>query len=163
MAVRTYRRCFQVSACDSWRHCSLVDPNFGKVIRTTTEDPGRPGKNDLDLARQIIDSSPETLPNLALLGDKALLFDDCQSGFVMYGVEGRTWIALGNPVGPPEVARELAWKYREMVERNGGQTVFYEVDTSMLHVYLDMGLTLLKLGENASVPLAEFTLDGSSR
>ncbi len=141
----------------------LLTLTLAKLLGPPPKDPGRPGKNDLDLARKIIDSSPETLPNLALLGDKALLFDDCQSGFVMYGVEGRTWIALGNPVGPPEVARELAWKYREMVERNGGQTVFYEVDTSMLHVYLDMGLTLLKLGENASVPLAEFTLDGSSR
>ena len=33
----------------------------------------------------------------------------------------------------------------------------------MLHVYLDMGLTLFKLGENAHVPLAEFSLEGSER
>jgi len=50
-----------------------------------------------------------------------------------------------------------------LVERHGGQTVFYGVDTSMLPVYLDMGLTLFKLGENASVPLADFSLEGSER
>ena len=33
----------------------------------------------------------------------------------------------------------------------------------MLHVYLDMGLTLFKLGEAARVPLADFSLEGSQR
>ena len=33
----------------------------------------------------------------------------------------------------------------------------------MLNVYLDMGLTLLKLGEEAMVPLPDFSLEGSER
>ena len=33
----------------------------------------------------------------------------------------------------------------------------------MLHLYLDLGLTLLKLGEEARVPLADFTLEGRNR
>ena len=136
---------------------------MAKLLGPAPKDPKPPGQEELALARQIIGKSPQTLPNLALLGDKELLFDDQNTGFVMYGVEGRAWVALGDPVGPPEVARELAWEYREMVERHGGQTVFYEIDTSMLHVYLDMGLTLFKLGENASVPLAAFSLEGSDR
>ncbi len=134
-----------------------------RLLGPAPKDPDRPDNDELNLARQIISKSPETIPNLALLGDKMLLFDEQHSGFVMYGLAGRAWVALGNPVGSPAVARELAWKYREMVERHGGQTVFYEVDTTMLHVYLDMGLTLFKLGENAIVPLAEFTLEGSER
>ncbi len=141
----------------------LLILTVARLLGPAPKDPDRPGADELDLARQIIDKSSETLANLALLGDKALLFDDQQSGFVMYGVEGRAWVALGNPIGPPAVARELAWKYRELVERHGGQTVFYEVDTTMLHVYLDMGLTLFKLGENAIVPLADFSLEGSGR
>ncbi len=141
----------------------LLTLTLARLLGPPPKDPSRPGPDELDLARQIIGKSSETLPNLALLGDKTLLFDDQQSGFIMYGVEGLTWVALGNPVGPPAVARELAWKYRELVERHGGQTVFYEVDTSMLDVYLDMGLTLLKLGENASVPLADFSLEGKKR
>lgn len=136
---------------------------MARLLGPAPKDPKPPGREELSLARQIISRSPLTLANLALLGDKELLFDDRNAGFVMYGVEGRAWVALGDPVGPPEVARELAWKYREMVERHGGQTVFYEVDTSMLHVYLDMGLTLFKLGENASVPLAAFSLEGADR
>jgi phosphatidylglycerol lysyltransferase len=136
---------------------------MAKLLGPAPKNPNPPEHDELNLARQIISLSPLTLPNLALLGDKELLFDDHKSGFVMYGVQGRAWVALGDPVGPPEVARELAWKYREMVERNGGQAVFYEIDTSMLHVYLDMGLTLFKLGENASVPLTTFSFEGADR
>jgi phosphatidylglycerol lysyltransferase len=134
-----------------------------RLLGPAPKEPARPAQEELNIARQIISKSPATVPNLALLGDKTLLFDEQHSGFVMYGVEGRAWVALGNPVGPPETARELAWKYRELVEKHGGQTVFYEVDTTMLHVYLDMGLTLFKLGENASVPLSDFTLEGPHR
>ena len=134
-----------------------------RLLEPAGKDPDLPGSDELNLARKIINNSSKTLPNLALLGDKMLLFDEQHSGFIMYGVDGRAWVALGNPVGPPALARELAWKYRELVERHGGQTVFYEVDTTMLHVYLDMGLTLFKLGENATVPLADFSLEGSGR
>ncbi len=136
---------------------------MARLMGPAPKDPKPPGQDELNLARQIIGRSPLTLPNLAQLGDKELLFDDQHTGFVMYGIEGRAWVALGDPVGPPEVARELAWQFREMVERHGGQTVFYEIDTSMLHVYLDMGLTLFKLGENASVPLTAFSLEGAER
>ncbi len=134
-----------------------------RLLGPAPKDPDRPGREELDQVRKIIGKSPVTIPNLALLGDKILLLDEQHSGFVMYGIAGRAWVALGNPVGSPAVAQELAWKYRELVERHGGLTVFYEVDTTMLHVYLDMGLTLFKLGENASVPLAEFSLEGSER
>ncbi len=141
----------------------LLILTVARLLGPAPKDPEQPGPGELDLARQIINQVPETISNLALLGDKTLLFDDQGSGFVMYGVEGRAWVALGNPVGPPSVARELAWKYRELVERHSGLSVFYEVDTTMLDVYLDMGLTLFKLGENATVPLDSFSLEGSKR
>src|SRR5574337_1667865 len=44
-----------------------------------------------------------------------------------------------------------------------GWTVFYEVDRMNLHIYIDLGLTLLKLGEEARVPLTTFSLEGSTR
>jgi phosphatidylglycerol lysyltransferase len=41
--------------------------------------------------------------------------------------------------------------------------VFYEVGTANLPLYIDLGLTLLKLGEEAVVPLDGFSLDGGAR
>jgi phosphatidylglycerol lysyltransferase len=48
-----------------------------------------------------IGQQSSTLPYLVFLRDKTLLFDDHHHAFVMYGVQGRTWAALGDPVGPP--------------------------------------------------------------
>jgi phosphatidylglycerol lysyltransferase len=81
----------------------------------------------------------------------------------MYGVEGQSWIAMGDPVGPPDVRRELAWRFRELADAHGGRASFYEVSAADLPVYLDLGLTLRKLGEEARVPLLDFSLEGPQR
>lgn len=117
----------------------------------------------LDRARVVIAASPQTRANLALLGDKSLLFNESTTAFIMYAVEGRSWIALGDPIGPPAEHQELVWRFRELSERAEGWPVFYEVGHDTLYLYLDLGLTLLKLGEEARVPLARFSLEGKAR
>ncbi|HDH53644.1 MAG TPA: bifunctional lysylphosphatidylglycerol flippase/synthetase MprF, partial [Nitrospirae bacterium] len=81
----------------------------------------------------------------------------------MYGVEGRSWVAMGDPIGQQEETSELAWRFHEMCDRHDGWTVFYEVGTENLHVYLDLGLTLIKLGEEGRVLLETFSLEGHKR
>lgn len=81
----------------------------------------------------------------------------------MYGIEGRSWVAMGDPVGSSDEARELAWRFRELSERHYGWTVFYEVCPQSLPLYLDLGLTLLKIGETANIPLDRFSLEGGAR
>ncbi|MBN2332770.1 MAG: bifunctional lysylphosphatidylglycerol flippase/synthetase MprF [Deltaproteobacteria bacterium] len=122
-----------------------------------------PGTEELSAAAVVVRSSPCSEANLALLGDKRLLFDHSGTGFIMYGIKGRSWIAMGDPVGAEPAAAELVWSFRELAERHGGWPVFYEVGSGTLHRYLDLGLTLFKIGEEAKVPLAEFSLEGSHR
>ena len=110
-----------------------------------------------------IEGSSQAIGNLALLGDKALFLSDRGSGFIMYGIEGRSWVALGDPIGTPEEREELAWGFREAAYRNGSRPVFYEVGRENLPLYIDLGLTLLKLGEQGRVRLDGFTLDGKDR
>jgi phosphatidylglycerol lysyltransferase len=81
----------------------------------------------------------------------------------MYAVEGRSWVAMGDPVGPSEDATELAWRLRELSDAHHGWTCFYQVGEHALPRYLDLGLSLLKLGEEALVPLHDFALEGSGR
>jgi len=131
--------------------------------RPTAADPDLPSVADLDRAQAIAAASPSAMSRLALLGDKHLLFSDSGRSFVMYGVEGRSWVALGDPVGPDDEATELAWRFRELSDRHDGSTVFYQVEAARLPLYLDLGLTLLKLGEEARVPLADFGLEGGGR
>jgi phosphatidylglycerol lysyltransferase len=122
-----------------------------------------PPQEDWERIRGILASSHETSANLALLGDKKFLFNNQRDAFLMYDTSGRSWISMGDPVGPPEQQRELAWVFRELCDRHNGWTVFYEVGTDTLPLYLDMGLAVLKLGEEARVPLENFSLEGSAR
>ena len=134
-----------------------------RLLRPAQPEPSAPSKTELELARVVIEKSSRPSAYLALAGDKAFLFNDLETAFIMYGIEGRSWIALGDPVGPEEEWTELAWRFREMADRHGGWTVFYEVGRENLHLYLDLGLTLLKIGEEARVPLKDFALEGRAR
>jgi phosphatidylglycerol lysyltransferase len=50
-----------------------------------------------------------------------------------------------------------------MCDRHIGWTIFYEVGKENLNLYLDLGLSLLKLGEEALIPLQDFSLEGRER
>jgi phosphatidylglycerol lysyltransferase len=134
-----------------------------RLIRPAPPAVRRPRPVDLERAREAVGLSPDTSAHLALLGDKSLLFNDRGTAFVMYAVQGRSWVAMGDPVGPEEEQRELAWSFRELADLHGGWTVFYQVGARRLPMYLDLGLTLLKLGEEGRVPLATFSLEGAAR
>jgi phosphatidylglycerol lysyltransferase len=109
-------------------------------------------------------AEPETIGHLALLGDKHLLFDDARASFVMFALQGSSWITMGDPVGGPEDARrELVWRFREQAERAGGRAVFYQVDADRLGWYVEAGFSLIKVGEEARVDLRGFTLEGPER
>jgi len=134
-----------------------------RLLRPAPPEPSAPTQQDLMRARSVIVASSDTSANLALLGDKTLLFSDAGNAFIMYAVEQRSWVALGDPVGAKSEITELAWRYRELCDRHDGWPVFYEVGAHHLPLYLDLGLSLLKLGEEARVPLADFGLEGSAR
>jgi len=134
-----------------------------RLLRPAPPEPTLPGRKELERARSIIAQSPQTLANLALLGDKELLFNKNSSAFMMYAVEGQSWVALGDPIGPEGERGELTWQFRELCDLHGGWTVFYQAGRQCLPLYLDLGLTLLKIGEEARVPLATFSLEGNER
>lgn len=120
-----------------------------------------PAEADLERAKQLMAESVDTSANLALLGDKNLLFSEDGKGFVMFRPVGRSWIAMGDPVGPPEVRAALVMTFREACDRYAARAVFYQVGVDDLPNYLDAGLSLAKIGEEARVDLQAFTLQGA--
>jgi phosphatidylglycerol lysyltransferase len=136
---------------------------LARLFHPAPPDPSLSGTSDLEKALSIIKESPKTYAYLALIGDKRFLFSENQKAFIMYGIEGRSWVALGDPIGPREEWIELVWRFREMCDRHLGWTVFYEVGKENLNLYLDLDLSLLKLGEEALVPLQNFSLEGRDR
>lgn len=116
--------------------------------------------DSLQAVRRIINASEKTDANIALLGDKEFLFNEQKTAFIMYGVEGRSWISMGGPVGPECEWSELIWKFRELCDYYDGKPVFYHISNEHLEYYLDIGMSFLKLGEEALVDLKTFTLEG---
>ena len=115
---------------------------------------------ELEKAMAIVGTSPDTAANLALLGDKCFVFSKNDNAFIMFGRENRCWISMGDPVGPVSEWPELVWRFREIADEYNAWTVFYEVGHENLYLYLDMGLSLIKIGEEARVPLPDFSLEG---
>jgi len=134
-----------------------------RLLRPAPPNLPAPTASDLGVVGSLVAQSRRASAHLALLGDKHFLFDGRQRGFLMYGLAGRSWIALGDPVAPLDVATELVWRFRELSDRHGGWTVFYEIGSEHLPLYLDLGLDLRKLGEVARVPLERFTMEGGAR
>lgn len=118
---------------------------------------------ELDAIRGLVEAGPDTTSRLALTGDKALLRSAAGDAFIMYGAEGRSLIAMGDPVGDPDAGRDLLWRFKELADATDARPVIYQVSPHWLTAYLDLGLSLLKLGEEARVPLADFSLEGGRR
>jgi phosphatidylglycerol lysyltransferase len=135
---------------------------FRRLLHPAPMPPPLPDAAMLERAGQIVAASPDTNGYLALVGDKSLLFSASGRSLIMVGIAGRTWIALGDPIGPREEWEDLVWSFRELSDRHGAVAAFYEVATTDLSLYLDLGFSLTKLGELARVPLPGFSLEGAA-
>lgn len=133
------------------------------LLSPSRPEPRLPDAEDLERAATIALKSSDTLANLALLGDKQLLFHPAGDAFIMYQRSGRSLIALGDPAGNPARFEELGWQFREFCDKNARWPVFYQVSAAQLPLYLDLGLALAKLGEEARVFLPKFSLEGPRR
>jgi phosphatidylglycerol lysyltransferase len=134
-----------------------------RLMRSVRPRYAPSSEGDIQTVRALALKSPDTFAHLALLRDKSILVSQDKTGFLMYAVAGRSWVCMGDPVGPPAARAELAWRFREMVDLYAGWTAFYQAGKANLPLYLDLGLTIVKIGEEARVPLAEFSLAGQSR
>jgi phosphatidylglycerol lysyltransferase len=143
---------------------ALVVLLFGvaRLVRPAPHEVVEPSTADLDDAGTIIARQPRTSAQLVYLRDKGILFNADRTGFLMYAVQGRTWVTMGDPVGPPETMSDLIRLFLERCDDFDGIPVFYEVGKGHLHYYADFGLTFVKVGEEARVDLHAFSLTGPS-
>ena len=138
-----------------WRLISSAAPP--KVVGET--DP------DFSRVRAILAQAEaaETLSNLALLGDKRFLFSASGESFLMFGVRGRSWIAMGAPVGRRDERLELLWRFRELADAHVARPGIYNIGAEDLPDVVELGFSIQKVGESATVPLESFSMAGSRR
>ncbi len=122
-----------------------------------------PDQAEITEAATLVRRSDDVQGFLALLGDKKFFWSADKQAFIMFAQTAKYWISMGNPVGNPQAFDALLWAFREEAERHGVKIVFYEAGKDLLPSLIDMGLTLLKIGEEAKIKLADFTLEGGHR
>lgn len=113
-----------------------------------------------DVIASAMATAGRTDANLALTGDKHFIMSAARDAFLMYGVQNRTWVVMGDPVGPSAAWSELVWSIRRTCHAAGGRLCFYQASEALLPLFVDLGLSAMKYGEEAHIPLASFTLEG---
>ena len=98
----------------------------------------------------------------ALLPDKRFLFgaDGGLEWAVAFRVVGRHALALGDPLGDPKAVHEATAGFLALCRRRGWRPSFYQVTAAHLGAYRTAGLRAIKVGENAQICLADFSLAG---
>jgi phosphatidylglycerol lysyltransferase len=126
---------------------------------TTDHDP------DFEKVRAIIAHAEigEPNSNLALLGDKRFLFSPSGETFLMFGIRGKSWIAVGSPVGHRDEQLDLLWRFREMADAHAARPAVYAVGPDALPDLVELGFSIQKIGESAILPLVDFSLTGRKR
>ncbi|MDP1632589.1 MAG: bifunctional lysylphosphatidylglycerol flippase/synthetase MprF [Caulobacter sp.] len=125
------------------------------------------GEDDPDFqrVRAILRSAEWAQPdsNLALLGDKRFLFSPSGQTFLMFGVRGRSWIAMDGPIGKQTERMELLWRFRELADAHAARPALYGIGPEDLPDAVELGFSIQKIGEAAAVPLDGFSLVGRRR
>lgn len=120
----------------------------------------RNGTTGFDQLEPALALADHTDAFLAFTGDKRFLIADEGDAFLMYRVEGANWIVMGDPVGNEARWSDLLWKLRERADAAQGRILLYQIGSRTLPHAIDLGLGIVKYGEEARVELADFTLAG---
>ena len=136
-------------------------------LMATPAMPPVAGEDDPDFVRvrSILAAAENAEPgsSLALLGDKRFLFSESGGSFLMFGVRGRSWIAMGPPVGRRDERTELFWRFRELADAHAARPGFYALGPEDLPDLVELGFSIQKIGESAAVPLGSFSMEGRRR
>ena len=139
----------------AWAGAALALFAFGLYrLVATAATPKVVGEADPDFqkVRAILATAEAAEPgsNLALLGDKRFLFSASGESFLMFGVRGRSWIALGGPVGRRDERLELLWRFRELADAHAARPGIYGLGADDLPDVVELGFSIQKVGESAA-------------
>ncbi|NGP76632.1 bifunctional lysylphosphatidylglycerol flippase/synthetase MprF [Balneolaceae bacterium YR4-1] len=134
-----------------------------KLLKPKKKLVREPKEYELEKAKDILKQEPRAKPNIVQLGDKELMFSTDNNGFIMYAPESRSMVAMGDPVGPESEVEDLIWNFQDYCEEQDLWPVFYQVREDYLEWYVDLGLTLMKIGEEARVSLTDFEIEENGR
>jgi len=130
------------------------------LLRPATFKPEPADEEAVRRAVEIVEKQDSADANLVRMGDKSIMFSEKGDAFIMYGRQGRSWIALFDPIGDHHAVPELVWRFVEAARAAGCRAVFYQISPALLSHCADAGLRAFKLGELAVADLRTFEMKG---
>lgn len=122
-----------------------------------------PTAEDLNRYNCLVRVQPDTQCHLGLAGDKYFLFSDTGKSCLAFGKVSTQWVVMGDPIGEVNEFAALIWQLAEKADAAGASVVFYKVDAVHLPMYVNMGMSAFKLGDEARVALCDFNLSGGKK
>jgi len=116
----------------------------------------------VDARRMLAGWGADPLHFFALLPDKRCLLSEPgePEWGVAYRVVGRQALALGDPFGDPAAAPEAIASFADLCRWQGWKPVWYQTTGANLENYRRAGLQVVKVGEDAQISLADFSMAG---
>jgi phosphatidylglycerol lysyltransferase len=140
--------------------CLFVVAALAQALRPRRPRVPPPGPPQ-EVLDALITSSSYAGAALAYLPDKQIMLSENGQSGLMFADQGRSRIVMSDPLGDSSAADDLLWRFVEQAQDEGMRPVFYQVSSSEMPRFVDMGFRLFKLGEEACVPLKTFTLEGT--
>ncbi|MGK0555087.1 bifunctional lysylphosphatidylglycerol flippase/synthetase MprF [Macrococcus capreoli] len=125
-------------------------------------------KIDMPLSSEEIETIITTyggnfVSHLAHTGDKLFFTNEARDAFVMFQFKNDSIIVLGDPIGNEDSFKCLLTQFYDKTEFYGYDVAFYQVQPKLLPMYHDFGNIFFKLGEEAVIPLEDFTISGKKK
>lgn len=122
-----------------------------------------PGRLERLRVRGLLDQYATTsVAYFHLLDDKTYFFASSGDAFIGYRMVGATAVALGEPIGEQFARKLVVREFAEFCDLNGWAFCFHQVTEAGATELREAGLSAMKIGEEAVVPVTNFSLSGKS-
>lgn len=132
------------------------------VVRSWTapaRDPGEDGEDEYRAVRALVwGYGEDSISPFMLRRDKSFHF--AADGVLAYVLIGGTAVVSGDPVAPDRRAPEVLGSFLSLARRNGWRVVVWGASDRFLAAYRELGLRVMRVGEEAFVDPSHFTLEG---
>ncbi|WP_042202489.1 bifunctional lysylphosphatidylglycerol flippase/synthetase MprF [Paenibacillus camerounensis] len=120
------------------------------------------GDRDMERLTQFLaGTTGNALTHMLFLGDKRFYWAAGGKVLLPFARSRDKLVVLGDPLGPRKLLNGAISEFRRAADLYGLSVVFYQATPELLPVYHEQGYRFFKLGEEAVVQLADFTLSGS--
>ena len=123
----------------------------------------RQSTDDRRLAGRLVRShGDDSLAFFSLRRDKNYFFSPTRRSFLAYRVLAGTALVSGDPIGVPHEFEELLAEFRRVCHARGWRLALLSVNADLLPLARKIGLRPIKIGDEAVVRPAAFSLEGRS-